>query len=280
MYRKKTAMAMMCLLAVAGLALAVGACGSSDDGDTSSDPGDSATTAAGKTVEVKAADPFETANVAVGDTIEIDVPGNPTTGYQWEVMPSDDDAVEQAGDLSFEPESDAEGAPGIVTIPMKAVKAGSAIVVLREMPPGEPDGMPANTCTVCFDVAEAQDGISESKVELGPAVQESVEVAQGDILEIKLPGNASTGYSWVADLRYMDDALMSQEGEMYEGESDDDGEGMVGSPGVFTLEWKVNDSLDDSVESPRDGVLLLKYVAPGDQEGVPDSVWSLWVSVK
>ena len=278
MHTRKTALAVMCLLAVGGLALALSACGSSDDGDTSSDSGSPATADAGKTVEVKAADPSKTVSVAVGDTIEVAVPGNPTTGFQWEVVPGDDDAIEQVGDLSFEPESDAEGAPGIVTIPMKAAKPGSAIVVLKEMPPGEPEGMPANTCAVSFDIGEASGGTRTVKAEAQP--QESVEVAQGDTLEVKLPGNASTGYSWVPDPRYVDDALMSEDGQMYEGESDDDGEGLVGSPGVFTLEWKVNSSLDDSVESPRDGILLLKYVAPGDQEGVPDSVWSLWVSVK
>ena len=272
MSRKRTALAVVALVAAVTLTMAIGACGSSDDTSETASP---AASQAGKTVEVKAVAPSDTLSVRVGDTIEVAVAGNPTTGYQWELVQSDDDAVEQSGEPSFEPESDAEGAPGTVTIPMKAVKAGSAIVVLKEMPPGEPQGTPADTCVVSFDVEDA-DGAEPKTIKAEMEAQESTEVAQGDTLEVKLPGNASTGYSWVTDTRHIDDAVLTEDGEPdYEAESDE-----PGAPGVYTLKWKVGSGLDDSAETPKDAIVITKYVAPGDQDAVPESVWSVWVTVK
>ena len=273
MSRTRTALGAAALVTLGALALAIGACGSSDD--SSSGTASPAASEPGKTVEVKAVAPSDTLSVRVGDTIEVAVAGNPTTGYQWELVQSDDDAVEQAGEPAFEPESDAEGAPGTVTIPMKAVKTGSAIIVLKEMPPGEAQGTPAGTCVVSLDVEKA-DGAGAKTVKAEVEAQESVEAGQGDTLEVKLPGNASTGYSWMTDTRYIDDAVLTEEGEpQYEADSEE-----PGSPGVFTLEWKVGSGLDDGAESPKDAIVITKYVAPGDQKGVPESVWSVWVTVK
>jgi predicted secreted protein len=260
MNRLRTAIAVALAGVMSVLVLGVGACGSSDD--ASSD------TAApeGKTVKVDPIANAQTQSIRVGDTITAELPGNPSTGYMWEPMLDDDGIIETAGDASFEAGSDDLGSPGAVTIPLKAAKAGYAMVLFKELPPGEPNGTPANISALSFDVGEAEGEATTLDEDM--SAQETVELAVGDTLEVQLPGNESTGYSWVEDMAYMDDAVLVADGEpAFEADSED----VVGSPGTYTLKW--------SAKGPGDVIVIVKYVPPGD-DGVPESVWVAWVSVK
>lgn len=264
MGRMKTAVAAVIVTVMTALLLGLGACGSSDDTSATT----AASCAAGKTVKVDPIAQAQTQSAKVGDTILADLPGNPSTGYMWEAMFDDDGVMESGGDASFEPSSDEEGSPGAVTLPLKAAKAGYALTLFKEMPPGEPNGAPANISVVSFNVCAAESGAEPATIEDDMSAQETVELAVGDTLEVELSGNESTGYTWVEDMSYMDDAVLVADGEpVFKADSED-----LGSPGKYTLKWKAM--------APGDVIVIMKYVAPGEENGVPDDVWVAWVSVK
>ncbi|MGD0575514.1 MAG: protease inhibitor I42 family protein [Anaerolineales bacterium] len=65
-----------------------------------------------------------------GQTLKVELQGNPTTGYTWEVLPGAESILEQQGEAQLVPESQAVGAGGLVTLTFKAVRAGQATLSL------------------------------------------------------------------------------------------------------------------------------------------------------
>jgi inhibitor of cysteine peptidase len=76
------------------------------------------------------ADAGETINLTVGETLRVTLEGNPTTGYNWEARPIEPPVLEQVGESDFDPDSDAEGSAGTVTLRFDAVAAGQATLEL------------------------------------------------------------------------------------------------------------------------------------------------------
>jgi inhibitor of cysteine peptidase len=62
----------------------------------------------------------------------------------------------------------------------------------------------------------------------------TVMLNQGDILEVTLEGNPTTGYSWEPES--LDTSILQQKGD-WEFEADNTTPGFVGSPGKFTLRF-------------------------------------------
>ena len=108
------------VLPVALLLLSV-ACIAGDSGGVTIDGG-----AAGSTVTLDE-----------GDTLRVELEGNPTTGYEWQVS-AVDDAVLLYEDSDFDADSDAEGSSGTVTLTFDAVGAGATLLELIERPSWEP----------------------------------------------------------------------------------------------------------------------------------------------
>ncbi|HYI15128.1 MAG TPA: protease inhibitor I42 family protein [Thermomicrobiales bacterium] len=108
------------ILPVALLLLSV-ACIAGDSGEVTIDGG-----AAGSTVTLDE-----------GDTLRVELEGNPTTGYEWQVS-AVDDAVLLYEDSDFDADSDAEGSSGTVTLTFDAVGAGATLLELIERPSWEP----------------------------------------------------------------------------------------------------------------------------------------------
>jgi inhibitor of cysteine peptidase len=97
------------LIGVVALALLVAACSSSS------------------TVEVGPSDDGTTVDLSEGDTLEVQLEGNPTTGFNWQVAETIDTAVlEQDGDPTFDADAELAGSPGVVTLRFKAVGSGSS----------------------------------------------------------------------------------------------------------------------------------------------------------
>lgn len=65
-----------------------------------------------------------TQTVRQGDEIVVKLRGNPTTGYTWYVATVDEAVLRQVGDADFDPDSDADGAAGVVTLRFEAVERG------------------------------------------------------------------------------------------------------------------------------------------------------------
>lgn len=91
------------------------------------------------------ADAGRAVDLAVGDRLEIALPGNPTTGFQWEIGALDHAVVRPLGQPHFAPSSTAIGAGGVVTLRFEAVAPGTATVRLDYRRPFEKDVPPART---------------------------------------------------------------------------------------------------------------------------------------
>jgi inhibitor of cysteine peptidase len=96
--------------------------------------------AAQKTLTEK--DDEKLVNLGVGDKLIINLPGNYTTGYQWEVKEGyDDDVIKQKGKGEYQPEkTDLVGAGGIATFTFKAAGIGRTDLNLEYRRPWEKDG--------------------------------------------------------------------------------------------------------------------------------------------
>lgn len=88
-------------------------------------------------VTINGGDAGTTVALDEGATLRIELEGNPTTGFEWEVS-AVDEAILRFEDSDFDPDSDADGSGGIVTLEFEAVGAGATLLELIYRPPWEP----------------------------------------------------------------------------------------------------------------------------------------------
>ncbi len=86
--------------------------------------------------------------VEKGQTLAINLEGNPSTGYTWEMVESEDSILRQVGEIEFEAESDLVGAPGTQTLRFEAVESGQTELKLVYHRPWETDVEPLETFTL------------------------------------------------------------------------------------------------------------------------------------
>jgi predicted secreted protein len=84
----------------------------------------------GITLRLTQADSGSTITLHPGDMLEIVLPGNPTTGYTWEVKPGSEALLKQKGEPEFTPDSKAVGSGGRTTIRFDVIAVGKAPLVL------------------------------------------------------------------------------------------------------------------------------------------------------
>ena len=72
------------------------------------------------------ADNGKTINLAVDDPFEIELEGNPTTGYTWEVEPYDSSVIKATGEPEYQAETQAIGAGGLYTFRFQTLTDGQA----------------------------------------------------------------------------------------------------------------------------------------------------------
>ena len=90
--------------------------------------------------------------IAKGQTLEITLEGNPTTGYMWEVEELDERILIKVGEPEFKPQSDAIGAPGVLTLRFAAAGAGQTTLKLIYHRSWEKGVKPLKTFTVSVAV--------------------------------------------------------------------------------------------------------------------------------
>jgi inhibitor of cysteine peptidase len=76
--------------------------------------------------------------------LDINLEGNPTTGYTWEIMNIDKRILLQESE-KFKPESDLEGSPGLFVFRLMAVEKGQTDIVLIYHRPWEKEVEPLST---------------------------------------------------------------------------------------------------------------------------------------
>jgi len=108
----------------------------------------------GITLRLTHADSGSTITLHPGDTLEIVLPGNPTTGYTWEVKPGSEALLKQKGEPTFMPDSKALGSGGRMTFRFDVVAAGKVPLVLIYHRTFEPQVQPLRTFGIRVLVAE------------------------------------------------------------------------------------------------------------------------------
>ncbi|MBM3696221.1 MAG: protease inhibitor I42 family protein [Actinobacteria bacterium] len=72
--------------------------------------------------------------VKVGERVTLELEGNPTTGYSWQITEIDPAVLAPSGEPDYQSSSDADGAGGVYTFRFDAVGAGETEVVLQYFP--------------------------------------------------------------------------------------------------------------------------------------------------
>ncbi len=96
----------LCVASITLLALAAAGCGP---------PGE---------VKVGMKDKGKLIQLVKGQDLMVELGGNPSTGFAWDVTSVNEEVLLQMGQAGFEPRSGLLGAPGVETFRFRAVKAG------------------------------------------------------------------------------------------------------------------------------------------------------------
>ena len=93
-----------------------------------------------------------TVHVKQGSIVNIDLEGNPTTGYTWEVAPGGSGVLTQQGEPTFKANSNALGSGGMMTLQFKAAPPGTTHLKLIYHRTFEPNVAPLHTFEVTIVV--------------------------------------------------------------------------------------------------------------------------------
>ncbi len=93
-----------------------------------------------------------TVHVKQGSIVNVQLEGNPTTGYTWEVAPGGSVGLEQQGEPTFKADSNALGSGGMMTLQFKAAQAGTTTLKMIYHRTFEPNVAPLHTYEVTIVV--------------------------------------------------------------------------------------------------------------------------------
>jgi predicted secreted protein len=107
---------------------------------------------AGTTRRITENDAGNLVELRAGDQLEILLPGNQSTGFQWEVESVDESILKLSGEPAFTPGSANLGAPGTFLLVFQANKPGRTELGLVYRQPFEKNAPPKNTFQVTVAV--------------------------------------------------------------------------------------------------------------------------------
>jgi predicted secreted protein len=99
----------------------------------------------GSTVRIGESAAGSTVELRQGQILEVALPGNPTTGFTWQVRPGAESILAQQGEAKFAPQSSAIGSGGTITVRFLAVAKGKVILILDYHRPWEAGVAPLQT---------------------------------------------------------------------------------------------------------------------------------------
>lgn len=123
---------------------------------SSSQPPHSAQTSKPQSLELTKADNGKRARVRVGNIIVIRLPGNPTTGYQWQAVPMPNPVVRLIGQPQYAPNPqrpNTVGSGGTFVFTFQVIQPGTGAIRLVYARSWEKNRMPAETFAVGVDVS-------------------------------------------------------------------------------------------------------------------------------
>lgn len=119
----------------------------------------------------------------------------------------------------------------------------------------------------CGSQAQAAETLKLTEVDNGKAYTVKVD----DLVQVVLPGNPTTGYSWTADLSEADAAIMQQQGEPVYGQESTD-PSLVGGGGTFTFTFKAADT--------GKATITLNYARSWEEGVAPEQTYSVTINVE
>ncbi|MCF8347361.1 MAG: protease inhibitor I42 family protein [Bacteroidales bacterium] len=76
-------------------------------------------------------DSGKTYNLPEDSPFQLQLPGNPTTGYVWQLMPYDETVVQQVGEPDYQVNDDKIGSGGMYTYHFKTAGSGATVLYLQ-----------------------------------------------------------------------------------------------------------------------------------------------------
>lgn len=221
------------------------------------------------------ADNGKTIAVNTGDRIELALDCNPSTGYSWEITALNTAVLKQVNDVAFKASSTAIGAPGTCTFSFDAIATGASALKLgyKQWWDAEMKQDPTFEATIAVNTPAAPTAAATPQAGAPSIVNltdkdagESVEIAQGGALTIRLPGNATTGYTW--GIVSNDVNVLAPLGDWdYAPESN-----LEGAPGTFIFTFKAN--------AVGASALQLAYKRWWDDASKPEKTFDVTVNVE
>jgi inhibitor of cysteine peptidase len=95
-----------------------------------------------------------TVALSPGQRLKVHLPGNPTTGFKWELVPAAGSILERQGEPSFTPGGSAPGAGGVYSFAFRAKAAGRTPLKFVYHRTFEKDAAPAGTFEVTVVIAK------------------------------------------------------------------------------------------------------------------------------
>ncbi len=192
-----------------------------------------------------------TVNLAPGDTLEVKL--STLAGCSWSV------AFDDAAVLKTE----APGAPGGSVFRFRATTTGSASVGLACRSAADPQAPAGALFRVAVVVKEAL--LPRGLLLEQPDNGSDIFVVQGDVLEVRLPANPSTGYTWSISANAP--SVLRPAGDP---KFDPPAEGRPGATGTQTFGFRVVSG---------GGVFLqLVYRRPFEKDASPARTWGVFVA--
>lgn len=208
----------------------------------------------------------------LGDTLVVRLRSNPSTGYRWSVAQNNPSILAPFGRPTTEG-GGLPGAPGFQVFRFRAVGAGGEALILLYQGPQR--GVRATDTFRLLVVV--QRGGDDKVVEVTDADNHGrVMLRTGDILEVQLSANPSTGYTWSVTqgvpfaLRQVGGPVFRR-GTIFPGIPLFPGIGPPGAPGYQVFRFRA--------VSPGGGFLRLTSQRPF-QPGRPVAAWEILVLVR
>jgi len=192
-----------------------------------------------------------TVNLGAGDTLEIDLP-DAASGYAW---------VPAFGDDSIVKPDPGSAAP---KFRYHALVAGSTSIGLACLKSADPQAPPTGLFRVLVVVKDSI--LLPRGILLEPPDSGSdIFLAQGDVLQVKLPSTPSTGYAW--SIAGNAPSVLRPAGEP---KYDPPAKGSPGAAGTQTFEFRVGGG--------GGAFLDLVYRRPFDKDAPPARRWGVFVA--
>ena len=148
-----------------------------------------AQTAAPMTLTVTTADNGSTVKVGAGGDVLLELRGNPSTGYGWQVTANDDSILLPVAEW-FVPDSDLVGAPGLEKFSFHVMAPGAASLRLVYSRPWETDTPPVQTFAVTVEAVEQ--AAPSAPITVGSAdAGKMVGLLPGQLLHVALEGDSA-----------------------------------------------------------------------------------------